>query len=225
MKPELKILCQELGHNFTDISLLTDALTLASGSHKAAYERLEFLGDRVLGLAVADMLYRTYQKEEEGSLARRHTSLVRTETVAKVAELVGIDKSIEVPKSEKANMERSPQSFLCDVCEAVLGALYLDGGYDKAYRFIKKHWEPLMAEEITPPVDAKTVLQEWAQKQKLALPAYEVLQVTGPDHQPTFVIEVAVDGYAKIKGKGSSKRHAEQAAATNFLQEAGVKLP
>ncbi|MBR7158899.1 MAG: ribonuclease III [Alphaproteobacteria bacterium] len=222
MKPELQLLCQELGHDFTDISLLNDALTLASGSHRAAYERLEFLGDRVLGLAVADMLYRTYKKEEEGSLARRHTSLVRTETVAKVAEITGIAKCIDVPKSEKANMARSPQSFLCDVCEAVLGALYLDAGYEKAFRFIKKHWEPLMAEEVTPPIDAKTVLQEWVQKQKLALPVYEVLQVTGPDHQPTFVIEVAVDGYAKITGKGSSKRHAEQDAAKKFLNAAGV---
>lgn len=223
MKDKIESLCKELGHNFSDISILREALTLASGSHKAGYERLEFLGDRVLGLAISDMLYRTYKKESEGSLARRHTSLVRTETVAMVAKNIGIEDCIEVPKSEKANMERSPQTFLCDVCEAVLGALYIDGGYEKAFKFIDRHWSRLMEEEKDPPVDSKTMLQEWVQKQKLALPVYRVLQIKGPDHEPTFEIEVSVEGYAKIKGIGRSKRQAEQDAAEKFLSNTGVK--
>jgi len=212
-------LIQIIGHKWSDESLLERALTLASGSKKAAYERLEFLGDRVLGLVVAEMLYKHFPDEEEGALAKRHTKLVRAETAIQVAEKIGLERCLNVAKSEEAIVNSNPEVYLCDVLEAVIGALYLDAGFDVAKSFITKYFYPLMLSDKTPPQDAKSHLQEWAQAQGFALPEYEVIDITGPDHSPVFTMSVKVGNFKPVTATGSSKKKTEQNAAKAFLSE------
>ena len=211
-----------LGYEFADEQLLTNALTLASGSRRAKYERLEFLGDRVLGLVIAEMLYKTFPDENEGQLARRHAAMVKGKTCARMAKEIYIDKCVEVPKSEEANMEKHPDKFLADLFEAVLGALYLDGGYNTAKAFIERQFMTVMLDMKAPPVDSKTKLQEWLQAQGMPAPVYTVVRTEGPSHAPIFTIEINIDGYEKAQGTGPSKKFAEAEAALNFLMAVGV---
>ncbi len=206
-----------LGHRFSDPALLRQALTHRSLEGKPSYERLEFLGDRVLGLTVAEMLYTTYPDEVEGALARRHAALVRQDTVARVAERLGLDRHMELAPGEADLGSQSNPSLLCDVGEAVIGALYLDAGWDKARAFVRDQWKPLMAEDLTPPKDAKTGLQEWAQARGLPLPRYHIVNRDGPAHKPVFTISVTVEGQGSEQATGTSKRLAEQTAAAALL--------
>lgn len=216
---------QDLGnaleYRFREPQLLIDALTHpsvdAARGRASAFERLEFLGDRVLGLVVAEMIFKRFPNEAEGHLARRQAALVRRESLARVALVVGLDKAVILSKSEDEGTGRSNPALLADACEAVLGAVYADGGLDAAAAIIRKHWDPLVAEAIAPPRDAKTALQEWAQGRGLPLPAYTVLEQAGLAHEPMFHISVTVEGEKPAEGKGTSKRAAEQAAATSLL--------
>ncbi len=216
-------LIEAIGYDWTDKSLLEQALTLAAGSKRAAYERLEFLGDRVLSLVVAEMLYKHFPKEEEGALAKRHTKLVRAETAVQVAEQIGLEHYLNVAKSEKAAVESKPEVYLCDVLEAVIGALYLDGGFEVAKEFVVNRFYPLMVADKVPPQDAKSHLQEWAQGKGYELPVYEVVDVTGPEHAPVFTMTVKVADFEKVTATGSSKKKAEQNAANAFLQQYKVQ--
>ncbi len=208
-----------LDYEFRDPDLLIDALThpSADGTRGRAFERLEFLGDRVLGLIVADMLYRRFPDEAEGHLARRQAQLVRRETLARVARALGVGRAVILSKGEDEGTGRDNPALLADACEAVLGAVFADGGLEAAARIIRARWEPLVAEALTPPRDAKTALQEWAQGRGLPLPAYTVLEQSGAAHEPTFHVSVSVMGQSG-EGRGTSKRAAEQAAAAELLE-------
>jgi ribonuclease-3 len=222
---DLSGLSQVLGHRFAQPDLLAQALTHPGAyqgrrnAPSAPYERLEFLGDRVLGLAVADMLFGAYPDEAEGALARRFTALVRREAVAKVALAIGLDRLLVMAKGDDEAGGRVNPSILADACEAVIGALYADAGYGVAARFVRAQWSALMEETVVPPKDAKTALQEWAQGLGKPLPAYRVTGSDGPPHGPVFLVEVAVEGVGSAEGRGSSKRVAEQAAASAMLEK------
>jgi len=211
-----------LGYSFTDPQLLVQALThpsLQPGSAgRGPYERLEFLGDRVLGLVVAEMLYHRFPTENEGALARRHAALVRRESLARIAQQIGLGPALSLSRSEEETGGRNNMGTLADACEAVLGAMYADGGLAPVSDMIRRLWTPLMSEMAAPPKDAKTALQEWAQARALGLPVYTTQAVEGPPHNPDFLIAVAIDGATSATGRGPSKRAAEQAAAANLLE-------
>ena len=208
-------LTERLGHTFKNAALLTRALTHSSAvDGQGDNERLEFLGDRVLGLVVADMIQARFPEEKEGSLARRHAALVREETLARVARSLDIGSHLSLSSGESADKS----GILADACEAVLGAVYLDGGLEPAAAIIRRYWSPLMEEDLTPPKDAKTALQEWAQARALPVPSYSITSRDGPAHHPHFTIEVRLSSGATATGCGSSKRAAEQQAAEKLLE-------
>lgn len=216
-----------LGHTFSDRRLITRALTHPSavtGSQAVSesYQRLEFLGDRVLGLAVAEMLHASYAKADEGELARRLNQLVRRETCAEVAVDLGLDQAMIVGSGEAQGGGRRKVAILGDVCEAVLAALYLDAGFEVARDTVQRLWGERMREAVKAPRDAKTTLQEWAQGRGLPTPAYALIDRSGPDHAPVFVVCVTVEGQEPAEGQGKSKREAEQVAAAAFLMRAGI---
>lgn len=224
-----------LGHAFARPDLLETAITHPSAtgrnrtkrarrSTKAAAEakladnqRLEFLGDRVLGLIVAEMLFQAFPEEDEGALAKRLASLVRQDGLAQVAQGLGLGRFLILSKGEEESGGRENPATLADACEAIIGALYLDGGIDAARSFVERHWRPMMTADLNPPQDAKTALQEWAQAAGLNLPRYRVIRSEGPPHDPVFEVEATVEGYPSRSGTGRSKRAAEQAAATQLL--------
>jgi len=217
VSPSVPTLGPALGHEFARPELLEQALTHPSATAKSTYERLEFLGDRVLGLVVADMVYRTYPNEPEGALARRHTALVRKEALARVAEAIDLGAYLRISRGEAEQGGRSSHSLLADACEAVIAALFLDGGFEAARRFVERWWQPLLSEQAEPPQDAKTALQEWAQGLGLPLPAYRLIASEGPPHDPIFEIEVSLPGRPSARGSGRSRRVAEAAAAGAML--------
>ena len=209
-----------LGHRFADAALLRQATTHRSALRSGrghGYERLEFLGDRVLGMAVAASVYRHYPGETEGMLSMRYAELVRKETLAEVATELGIDGLITMSASEElAGAGRSP-AVLADVMEALIGALFLDGGPDAAAAFVDRHWTERMLSCRHPPRDAKTRLQEWAQARGRGLPSYATVDRTGPAHAPTIAVSVTVEGLGALVAEGRSRRGAEQEAARRML--------
>ena len=228
-KPRLTAMAIEalVGHRFKKPSLLTAALThvsaLKSGKSRAdSYQRLEFLGDHVLGLAVADMLYRAFPKGSEGELSKRLADLVRAETCADVALELGLLDAIKLGGISGPAAERLRRSLLGDICEAVIGAIYLDAGYLAANDFIVRHWTERMKKPARPLRDPKTVLQEWAQGRGLPIPCYREVERTGPHHNPQFRIAVSVTGLEPSEGLGANKRAAEQAAASAMLVRENV---
>jgi ribonuclease-3 len=220
-----------IGYDFAQPELLTEALTHPSAlspprrqgrrrnstAHRG-YERLEFLGDRVLGLVVADLLWRRFPGEPEGHLTRRLTHLVRREALARVAATIGLDRYLILSRSEAASGAARNPSILADVCEAVIAAIYLDGGFDAAQEFVHRFWEPLLSEMNEPPRDPKTELQEWVQGRGLGLPAYELVTTSGPDHAPRFTVAARVSGFDATSATASSKRAAEAGAAAALLE-------
>jgi ribonuclease III len=218
-----------LDHQFSRPELLREALTHSSargkrGRDPRGYERLEFLGDRVLGLIVAELLFRRFPKEAEGALTRRHTALVRAEALTEVAKAAGLGDHIVLSRGEDAAGARANPSVLADICEAVIAALYLDGGLPAAAKFVERWWQPqLQALGVAPPRDPKTTLQEWAQGRGLPLPAYKTVATEGPAHRRTFTVTVTVDGLEPATATGASKRAAEVAAAALALSSAAHK--
>ncbi len=213
-----------MGRRFTRPDLLRQALTHSSAARNRttraeSNERLEFLGDRVLGLVTARLIYERFPDEDEGSLARRHAALVRREALARVAERIGLGDHLVMSRGEAEAGGRKNPSLLADACEAVIAALYLDGGLDAAHQFIRRHWEPLMEEESSPPQDAKTALQEWAQAHGLPLPAYAETGREGPPHAPVFTVQVSLEGLGAVTASGPSKRAAQQVAAEAMLDK------
>jgi len=213
---------ERLGYRFANAALLERALTHPSVSadrdHRGGdYERLEFLGDRVLGLVVAEMLFVKFPQEAEGLLARRQAKLVGRETLASVAEDLGLGRFMRVAMGEDEQQGRSNPGLLSDVCEAVIAALYLDGGLTAAKQFIDAAWTARIEEDREPPSDPKTELQEWAQARGLPLPRYSELDRRGPPHDPVFTIAAEVAGQPRQVGRGRSKRAAEQDAAAQLL--------
>lgn len=218
---DIKKLTKIIGYSFSDLKLIRIALTHPSVSSDTNhnYERLEFLGDRVLGLIVSDILYKHFNQEKEGDLAKRLSYFVRREFVAKVASEIGVNEFILLAPSEKDSGGQEKPAILCDVMEAIIGAIFIDGGYKEAYEFISHNWAGYLSEDIKPFKDAKTDLQEKAQGMKLSLPIYELIEMTGPDHDPEFTISVKVDGFEKIEASGKSKKIAEQNVAKIMLEK------
>jgi ribonuclease III len=225
-KPPLKTLEAALGHSFVDRELLDRALThisaLGGPGRLHSYQRLEFLGDRVLGLAVADMLFRAFPDDEEGAMSRRLSDLVRKETCAAVAADWGVGPHVKLGMGEVQSGGRKRLTTLGDVCESLIGAVFLDAGYDTARAVVERGWRERLHAPSQPPSDAKTALQEWAQARALKAPTYRLVARTGPDHNPRFVIAVDVETQVPAEGEGKSKRLAEQAAATAFMMREGI---
>jgi ribonuclease-3 len=241
-------LAPALAHEFKDPSLLRTALTHPSAisvirprrskkpaaksagaktapadiAASADNQRLEFLGDRVLGIAVAEMLFHAFPNEDEGALARRLAALVKQDSLDAVAREIGLGRYLILSRGEEDGGGRENPATLADACESVIGALYLDGGLEIARSFVERYWQPKMAAEAKPPQDAKTALQEWAQAGGLALPRYTVVKSEGPPHDPVFEVAVSVVGQEAVSARGRSKRAAEQAAARTLLDRVGA---
>jgi len=217
-----------IGYRFSNPALLEQALTHISAltgarNRAGSYQRLEFLGDHVLGLVVSDMLFRTFPKADEGEMSRRLADLVRKEACADVARSIDLGAAIRLGASENNAGGRHRTAILADVCEALIGAVFVDGGYAAASELIGRLWEARMRAPARPLRDAKTVLQEWAQARGLPTPAYREVERTGPDHDPEFRVTVELPNRAPAEGLGRSKRAAEQAAAAAMLKREGVK--
>ncbi len=219
MTTDLKLLEAKLGYKFSNINLLKQAVTHSSctSSISENYERLEFLGDRVLGVAIASLLYRIFKNEPEGSLSQRHTALVCKETVAEVARRLEIDKFIHVANEEI----RENENVLCDVCEAVIGAIFMDSHCERAVEFVNEHWKELIDKNIAPPKDCKTMLQEVSHASGCGIPVYTVIGRSGSEHEPVFRISVKICGRDEEVGEGRNKKLAEQEAARKMLKKMG----
>jgi ribonuclease-3 len=221
---------ERIAYKFADKALLERALThisaLSGGPQKRAdsYQRLEFLGDHVLGLVISDMLYRAFSKANEGELSRRLADLVRKETCAEVAKAMDLGPALKLGNSESHAGGRLRATILADVCEALVGGVFIDGGYAAADTLIARFWKERMLKPLRPLRDPKTMLQEWAQGRGLPTPAYRELARTGPHHDPEFRVAVVLPDRPPAEGLGSSKRAAEQAAAAAMLTRVGVAV-
>ena len=209
----------KLGHKFHDRGLLKRALTHASAEAVRSNERLEFLGDRVLGLIVAEKLHALYPDDAEGALALKFNALARGLACANAAMAAGLAEHIILANSENASGGRAKPAILSGACEAIIAALYLDGGIAPARAFVERYWIPMFAALETEMRDPKTRLQEWAQARgkDAAAPVYTLVGREGPDHAPRFTVEARVAGHPAERGEGGSKREAEQDAAGKLL--------
>ncbi len=225
-KPHLRELEELIGYGFRDGSLLKEALTHSSARSERSgvdNERLEFLGDRVLGLGVAAMLYERFPEAREIEFARYYNALVCKDSCAQIGEQLGLGAQLILAASEARTGGRKKPVILADACEALLGAVFIDGGLEAAQAVIHKFWEPLI-DAISPgAADAKTALQEYAQSKKRGLPKYVELERSGADHAPIFTVEVTVEGYKPAQGIGPSLKKAQQAAAEALLIREGVR--
>jgi ribonuclease-3 len=223
-KPNLDELLNKLGYRFDNPALLDEALTHVSApkADGQSYQRLEFLGDRVLGLAIADLLYRTFPGAPEGELSRRLAELVRRESCAEIAIAWDVGTYLKLGAGEAHAGERRNHTILADVCEAIIGAAFMDGGYEAARGVVERAFQPLLEAPRRPLRDPKSALQEWAQGRGLPPPTYSIVEQTGPDHAPKFRVMVKVKGAETEFGLGTSKRIAEQAAARSLLLREGV---
>lgn len=211
-----------LGYRFADPALLEEALTHASaaGFRSPSLERLEFLGDRVLGLGLAGLLAAAHPDAGPGDLARRHATLASGDTLVAIGLAIGLRRHIRIEKG--LHREALPPSVIEDSCEAVIGAVYRDGGHDAAMALIAKLWGGGI--DGRPPQDAKTGLQEWAQARALPLPAYALVATDGPQHAPILTVEARLEGFEPVRASAGSKRAAEQAAARALLEIAAADI-
>lgn len=221
---ELSAVEEAVGHRFVDRSLLDRALTHSSVSTDTGkdLERLEFLGDRVLGLLTAEALWRRYPDMTEGELAPRLNQLVRKETCADAARFFDLNKALRLSSGEENNGGRDRDAILGDVMEAMLGGLYVDGGLRAAARAWDKFWGERFDAIADQHRDAKTAFQEWAQAEGHGTPSYKDVARKGPDHAPVFTVEVRAGKLAPERGQGTSKRDAQTAAALKVLKREGV---
>lgn len=223
---QLTALEKAIGYTFKSRELVEMALTHASvrggGAPRDDNERLEFIGDRVLGLAVAAALSTAFPNAREGELAARFNRVVRGQTCARVARSIELGNSLILSDSEAESGGRDKETILADAVEALLGAVFIEGGFEKARSVVMRLFGAHMDQSPKASRDAKSELQEWAQGQGLALPEYVELSRIGPDHAPRFTAEVRISGRPCAVGEGLSKRAAEQAAATVMLRREGV---
>jgi ribonuclease-3 len=219
-------MAERTGHVFRDIRLLETALTHASvAKARTNNERLEFLGDRVLGLIVADLLLRRFPDAPEGEIAPRFNALVDARACAEIGTGIDLADFVRADAALKARTRGSGGNYLADAVEALIAALYLDGGLDAARAFVLRYWEPRLGMVIAKPANPKSELQEWLAGRGEARPEYAIDAREGPDHQPTFTVSVRVEGFAPSSGTGGSRRAAEEAAASAFLRREGVWAP
>jgi ribonuclease-3 len=209
---------ETLGHTPRDAALYERALTHASFG-EAQYERLEFLGDRVLGLAVAAWLYEVFADEPEGQLSKRLNALVARETCAHIGRELGVGSRLRLGKQAKEDGASESDNVLGDAVEALIGAVYLDSGLDAAEAFVRRAWGERVSVRDKAPQHPKSALQEWAAAQERKPPAYRLAGRSGPHHAPTFVVEVEIKGVGTVSAEGASKQEAETAAAQKLLDQ------
>lgn len=224
---DLAALEGRIGYAFSDRALIDLALTHISAVKGEAprvrsYQRLEFLGDHVLGSIVSDMLFQAFPSAEEGELSRRLADLVREEACAEVAEDMSVGAFIRLGPGEAQSGARKRRTILADIAESVVAAVYLDGGYEAARALVDRFWRARLEAPRRPLRDPKTVLQEWAQARGLPPPAYREVSRSGPDHAPRFVVAVELPGLDRAEALGGSKQDAQKAAAAAFLAREGV---
>lgn len=217
MAGSFKELETRIGHTFENSDLLKTALTHSSTGADNNYERLEFLGDRVLGLVIAELLYARFPEEKEGDLARRLAALVQGSFLAKRSIELELGQYIAFSEGEAHAGGAENEHILADVFESLIGALYLDAGFEKCQALIHELWENNLEVMKEPPLHPKTRIQEWAQSLGLPLPAYEIVEQTGPDHAPVFKVAITVSGYDIMLAEGKSRQVAEKEAARVFL--------
>jgi ribonuclease-3 len=208
----------KLGHRPNDISLFERALTHSSLG-RDSYERLEFLGDRVLGLVVGRWLYERFAAEPEGQLSRRYNALVARESCAAIGRELGVPALIRLGKQARDDGASDSDNVVGDVVEALIGALLLDGGIDAADAFVRRAWAPHLDRQGRAPEHPKSALQELAAARGYATPAYEILARSGTQHAPRFTVRVAIRNAGDATGEGSTKQEAETAAATALLEK------
>lgn len=222
----LELIERITGHRFVKPVLLAEALTHRSAAHargrcgvkgRGSNERLEFVGDRVLGLAMAEWLLERFPREQEGDLGPRLAALVSRQTLVGIAEKIGLSACLNVADNEAKAGVGTLATVLADAMEAVIGAIYLDAGLEPARRFIRCAWSELIEQQVKPPKDPKTALQEWGLARGLGLPQYRVDSHTGPSHAPTFVIRVSLGGHS-ASAEASNKRDGERLAAAQLLE-------
>jgi ribonuclease-3 len=207
---------EALGGEPKDPKLFERALT--HGSHgRETYERLEFLGDRVLGLIVANWLYQRFPSEPEGKMSRRYNALVARETCAEIGRALDLPRFIRLGKQAREDHANGSDNIIGDVVEAMIGAIFLDGGLDRAAAFVRTQWEPFLEGQRKAPEHPKSALQEVAADRKLGVPAYEVLARIGPHHAPRFRVKVSLGKHGEAEAEGASKQEAETAAAAALL--------
>ncbi len=214
-----------IGYRFKDPALLREALTHASARAERGgqdNERLEFLGDRVLGLAIAALLFEQFPEAREVEFARHYNSLVCKGCCADVAQALGLGPYLLMAASEARSGGRKKAVILADACEALLGAVFIDGGFPAADALVRRWWAPLIAPAKLPSPDAKTALQEYAHSQRRGLPEYREVGRSGADHAPSFTVEVSVSGLPSAQGVGASLKKAQQAAAEALLKREGI---
>lgn len=212
------------GHSFADIGLATRALTHASAAGRpgADYQRLEFLGDRVLGLTVAELLFHAFPEASEGELSVRLNALVNAEALAAIADETGLARHVHAGSDIRGQTGRKRINVNADVVEALIAALFIDGGLDAARGFVHRHWQARALAEGAARRDSKTELQEWAHQAASVSPVYQTASREGPDHEPVFTVRVTVGTRPPAYGRGRSKREAEQNAAAAMLEREGV---
>ena len=214
----------QIGYRFSDESLLVQALTHGSTQkHKGDYQRLEFLGDRVLGLIIAERLFADHPGHGEGELTAIHSSLVRGESCARAGDTIGLSDLVIIGTGERAKGMNLNRTVLGDVMEALVAAIYLDGGMEQARAFVLKAWDGLFSHPGVAVKDPKTFLQEWVLARALPIPAYRIVSREGPEHEPVFVVSVEVKDREPALGTAKAKRAAEMAAAENFLKREGIR--
>ena len=217
---------KRLGYSFTDYSNLERALTHTSVRKRSDtafhYERLEFLGDRVLGLAISDMLHKQFPNANEGELSLRLNAMVNGTTLAGIADELRLHEFIRTGGDLKEITGKRMQNVRADVLEALIASIYLDGGLDAASGFVERFWRSRLHDAAAARRDSKTELQEWAHAQRLGTPTYREVDREGPDHDPCFTVAVRINGMESATGSGRSKRAAEQEAARALLEREGV---
>ncbi len=208
----------QLGYIFQDQTLLAQAFRHSSvtKSPQKSYERLEFLGDRILGLCVADLLYTAYPTDKEGELARRHSALVCEEVLATIARDLSLEKLIQ---GETKDFSEKRPSVLADVIEALLAVVYLENGLKAAQEIITKFWTPLISQMTEAPKDPKSALQEWAHRHNKKTPLYDLKKRSGPDHDPLFTVQVSLGQSLQATAQGASLKQAEKKAAVALLKD------
>ncbi len=224
LEPAARQACEAvIGYRFKDPALLDRAMThrsaVPNGHPEWSNERLEFLGDRVLGLIIARFLIERFPKDREGALAPRLNALVSRDACAQIGAALGLEEFLIVDRAERAAGAASRPSLLSNATEALLGAIYLDGELRAASKFIQQHWKNALQNADEVQRDPKSVLQEWVQGRSGSTPIYELVEQAGPDHAPTFKVSVRIDGGATQTGEGSSKQDAERAAAAAMLEQ------
>ena len=213
-----EFIAAKLGHQPKDLALFERALTHSSLS-RDSYERLEFLGDRVLGLVVGRWLYERFAAESEGQLSRRYNALVARETCAEIGRELALPALIRLGKQARDDRASDSDNVVGDVVEALIGALLLDGGIDAADAFVRRAWAPHLDRQGGAPVHAKSALQELAAARRLKTPAYELVSRSGSQHAPRFTVRVSVGIAGEATGQGSTKQEAETAAAAELLEQ------